>query len=62
VTHEKHMRVHEFAAATGYEISTIRKKLTERKISYRKVGRIVLIPESELERMLGELRPAVMVR
>ena len=56
---EKHMRVDEFARSTGYKIATIRKKILRREISYRKVGRIVLIPESEVDRLLGELRPAI---
>ena len=56
---ERHMRVEEFARLTGYKITTIRKKILRREISYRKVGRIVIIPESEVDRLLGELRPAV---
>jgi hypothetical protein len=58
-TEERHMRVKEFAKRSGYEIATVRKKLLRREISYRKVGRIVIIPESELERLLGDLRPAI---
>ena len=56
---ERHLRVDEFAQRTGYEPATVRKKLLRREISYRKVGRIVLIPESEVKRLLGELRPAI---
>ena len=56
---EKHLRVDEFAKQTGYKIPTVRKKILRREISYRKVGRIVLIPESEVDRLLGDLRPAV---
>ena len=57
---ERHMRVEEFAERTGYKTPTIRKKLLRREISYRKVGRIVLIPESEVHRLLGDLRPAIL--
>jgi excisionase family DNA binding protein len=57
---ERHMRVEEFAKRTGYKIPTIRKKLLRREIIYRKVGRIVIIPESELDRLLGDLRPAIL--
>ena len=57
---EKHMRVDEFARLTGYKIPTIRKKILRREISYRKVGRIVIIPESEVDRLLGDLRPAIL--
>lgn len=59
MANERHMRVDEFAERTGYKIPTVRKKLLRREISYRKVGRIVLIPESELARLLGDLRPAI---
>jgi len=56
---ERHMRVEEFARLTGYKITTVRKKLLRREITYRKVGRIVIIPESEVDRLLGDLRPAI---
>jgi excisionase family DNA binding protein len=57
--HQRHLRVEEFAQRTGYKIPTIRKKLLRREITYRKVGRIVLIPESEVDRLLGDLRLAI---
>ena len=56
---EKHIRVAEFAERSGYEVSTVRKKLQQRLIGYRKCGRIVLIPESELERVMGAYHPPV---
>ena len=56
---ERHLRVEEFARITGYKVATIRKKLDRREIGYRKVGRIIAIPESEVERLLGQLRPAL---
>jgi excisionase family DNA binding protein len=56
---ERHLRVDEFARITGYKVPTIRKKLNKREIGYRKVGRIIAIPESEVERLLGQLRPAI---
>ena len=52
---ERHMRVSEFANRSGYAIMTVRKKMYTGKIAYRKIGRIVTIPESELSRMLGDL-------
>jgi excisionase family DNA binding protein len=52
--------VSEFAAITKWKVSTVRKKLHERKIAYIKLGRNVRIPESELERLLKEgHRPAL---
>ena len=56
---ERHIRVQEFADRSGYAIPTIRKKIARREIAYRKVGRIITIPESELTRILGELREPV---
>jgi hypothetical protein len=59
---EKNLRVNAFAASSGYSIATIRKKISRREIGYRKVGRIVLIPESELTRLLGDYRPPVVTK
>jgi excisionase family DNA binding protein len=56
---QRHLRVEEFANRSGYSIATIRKKISRREIGYRKIGRIVAIPESELTRILGEYRPPV---
>jgi|CXWL01.1.fsa_nt_gi hypothetical protein len=56
---ERHIRVEEFANRSGYAIPTIRKKIARREIAYRKVGRIITIPESELARLLGELREVI---
>lgn len=52
---ERHIRVDEFAHRSGYAIATIRKKIARREIAYRKVGRIITIPESSLSKMLGDL-------
>lgn len=56
---ERHMRVDEFADRSGYKIATIRKKIARREISYRKVGRIITIPESSLAKLLGDLNEAI---
>ncbi len=60
MSQENHLRVSKFAQSSGYAIATIRKKILRREIAYRKVGRIILIPESELNRLLGDLRPAIL--
>lgn len=57
---ETHLRVEEFARRCGYSIASIRKKIARREIGYRKVGRIISIPESELIRVLGEYRAPVL--
>ena len=56
---ERHLRVEEVARITGYSVASVRKKLNRREIAYRKIGRIVSIPESEVSRLLGDLRPAI---
>lgn len=56
---ERHIRVEEFAHRVGYSIATIRKKIARREIGYRKCGRIIAIPESEVGRLLGDYRPPV---
>jgi excisionase family DNA binding protein len=53
------MSVYEFAVRSGYQPSTVRKKIQQRLIGYRKVGRLVRIPPSELERIRGEYRPPI---
>lgn len=56
---EKHLRVHEVAALTGYSVATIRKKVLKRELGFRKVNRIISIPESEVVRLLGAFQPAI---
>ena len=56
---ERRLRIAEFAECVGYKPSTIRKKLLRREIAYHKIGRIIVIPESEVVRLLGDLRPAI---
>ena len=56
---ERHLRISEFATLTGYSPATVRKKLLRREIGYRKIGRIISIPESELVRLLGDLHQPV---
>jgi hypothetical protein len=56
---EKHYRVNEVANITGLAISTIRKRLLRRQIGYRKTERAIMIPASEVERLLGHYLPAV---
>jgi len=58
-TAEEKLRIPVFARRTGYEVSTIRKKLARREIAYYKVGRIIMIPESEVQRLLGKLNEPV---
>ena len=49
----------EFAAALKVTVACVRRWLLERKIACVKVGRLVRIPASELDRLVQEgLRPA----
>ena len=54
---EPHVRVPEFAVRTHYRESTIRKKLLRREIGFRKIGRLILIPLSEVDRLMGAYQP-----
>jgi excisionase family DNA binding protein len=56
---ERHYRPAEAAQLTGLALATIRKLVAQRKIAYRKPARAILIPESEVRRIMGELRPAI---
>jgi excisionase family DNA binding protein len=53
------LSVPQFAEALGVTVSCIRRFLLERKIAYTKVGRLVRIPASEVDRLITEgMRPA----
>jgi excisionase family DNA binding protein len=53
MTIERNLRIDEVCAITGYKASTVRKKISRREIGYHKVGRIIVIPLTEVERLLG---------
>ena len=59
---ERKLRIPEFAKSVGYKPSTIRKKLLRREIAYHKVGRNIVIPESEVTRLLADFRPRVQLQ
>lgn len=58
---ERHIRVPEFVHRTGLAPATVRKKIARREIAYHKIGRCVVIPESEVARVLGERRDPVSI-
>ncbi|MCA9468585.1 MAG: excisionase family DNA-binding protein [Nitrospira sp.] len=53
------LRISEFAKLVGYQVSTIRKKIYKREIDSFKVGRLILIPRSEVGRLLKDFRPRI---
>jgi len=59
---DQNLRIADFAKRVGYEVSTIRKKVWRRELDSIKVGRIVLIPEREVERLLSDFRPRVEIK
>ena len=54
---ERNYRLNDLSTITGYTVGAIRKKIRRRELGYRKIGRIVVVPESEVKRLLGEYRP-----
>lgn len=57
---EKQYRLHEVAEMSGYKVSTIRKKIHRKELGSRKIGRLVVVPEKDLQKFLGDdYRPAV---
>ena len=56
---EPNYRINEFARLVGYRESTIRRKIYMREIAFRKVGRILVIPRSEAQRLLQNHFPVV---
>lgn len=58
---ERHIRVPEFAIRTGLAQATVRKKIARREIAYHKAGRCVVIPESEVSRVLGDRREPISI-
>ena len=59
INRKRLLSIPEFSAPLGVKDSTTRRWLLERKIAFVKVGRLVRIPETELDRIISEgLRPA----
>lgn len=57
---EKNYRLHEVAELSGFKVSTLRKKIFRKELGSRRVGRLVLVPETDLKKFLGnDYRPAV---
>jgi excisionase family DNA binding protein len=57
------LRVNEFAALLDVTPACVRRWLLERKISSTRIGRLVRIPATEIDRLLESgLRPARPVR
>jgi excisionase family DNA binding protein len=55
-TIEKHWRVKDLEAQSGLKELKIRRMIASGEIGVRRVGRCVLIPASEVARVLGKLQ------
>jgi len=45
---------------SGYKVSTLRKKIHRKELGSRKIRRLVVVPENDLKKFLGDdYRPAV---
>jgi hypothetical protein len=57
---ERQYRLHEVSELSGYKVSTLRKKILTRELGCKKIGRLVVVPETDLKKFLGnDYRPAV---
>ena len=56
---EKQYRLPEAAELTGYSIAALRKKISRREIAYRKTGRIITLPQTEVAKLLGTYRAPI---
>jgi excisionase family DNA binding protein len=53
------LSVSEFSEALGVTIACSRRWLLERRITFTKIGRLVRIPATEIDRLIAEgMRPA----
>ena len=58
----ENLRIAAFAKRVGYTQSTIRKKVWKRELDSIKVGRLVLIPATEVDRLLADFRPRIEIK
>lgn len=59
---ERKYRIKEAAVIAGCAEATLRKAILRKEIGYFKGKRMVLIPESEVQRLIGKYHPPVSVR
>jgi len=56
---EPNYRLSDLTRITGHTVASLRKKIRRRELGYMKVGRIVVVPESEVKRLIGDYRPPI---
>ena len=56
---ERQYRLPEASRLSGYSVAALRKKILRREVGHRKTGKIITIPEGDLQRLLGQYRPPV---
>lgn len=54
---EHFLRVHEVAMRVRKDVSSIRRAIAKGQLGFRRCGRIILIPETEVDRILGQYQP-----
>lgn len=54
---EKQYPLQEASEVSGKSISTLRRKIRLREIGYRRNGKLITIPASELMRLIGDYVP-----
>ena len=59
---DQFLRVHEVAMRVRKDVSSIRRAIAKGQLGYRRCGRIILVPESEVERILGKYQPPIVAQ
>ena len=54
---DHYLRVREVAMRVRKDVSSIRRAIAKGQLGFRRCGRIILVPESEVDRLLGEYQP-----
>ena len=55
----RQFRLKQVAELTGYTVAGLRKKISRRELGYRKTGRIITVPESEIAKLLGSFHEPI---
>jgi hypothetical protein len=56
---ERQYRLKDAAVLSGRSVATLRRKIRLRELGYRRNGKLITIPASEVDRLIGAYRPPV---